>query len=490
MVSTENVCFVLWASILIYGLTITFVSCNKIEFRIAWMAPKKEYYNLSAYSSVGALKVALTAMEQINDLRQIQSLKDTNIKVRWYDTDCNAKSALAAAVHAKSTFDPHLFLGPPCSVGMRGVALLASHWNTPIFGWVSQEEEFQDKTMYSTLVRFLGPLNRFPKVMFHMQSLFKWSQFAVMYDKRDPYRAVASAISEKESIENGEQESKSWYTIVNSFKVSNDMEEKEIEQIFLQIKRYSRIVVMALPWLDMRRYMLIAHRLGMSDGEYAFLCIHGDLYTYDKMENDVFSDRVWRRNDSYDDIAKDAFEPVLHIMMKPLEKENWNLFKQVAIDYGNMTNPNWNLPDQHTSPDAYSPYLYDATIIWALLTDKILKENKKNPHDGEYIFKMATTLTQEEEINGLTGKVNLDSRGDRNLDFQVLDMSENGTFSRIITIRYFREGERVVDFEGIKNVTEVSRWPKGKVGLQNAPPDEPVCGFDGKKCPEQDKQPG
>lgn len=46
---------------------------------------------------------------------------------------------------------------------MRGVALLASHWNTPIFGWVSQEEEFQDKTMYSTLVRFLGPLNRFRK---------------------------------------------------------------------------------------------------------------------------------------------------------------------------------------------------------------------------------------------------------------------------------------------------------------------------------------
>ena len=48
-------------------------------------------------------------------------------------------------------------------LGMRGVALLAAHWNTPIFGWVSQEEEFQDKKMYSTLVRFLGPLNRFRK---------------------------------------------------------------------------------------------------------------------------------------------------------------------------------------------------------------------------------------------------------------------------------------------------------------------------------------
>lgn len=120
-----------------------------------------------------------------------------------------------------------------------------------------------------------------------------------------------------------------WYNIVNSFKVSNDMSDKQIEEIFRQIKKYSRIVVMALPWLDMRKYMLVAHKLGMSDGDYAFLCIHGDLYTYDRMETDVFSDLVWRKNDSYDSIAKDAFEAVFHVMMKPLEKTHWNLFKKL-----------------------------------------------------------------------------------------------------------------------------------------------------------------
>ena len=71
-----------------------------------------------------------------------------------------------------------------------------------------------------------------------MQSLFKWFHFALMYDKRDPYRAVASAISEKESEENNDNGE--LYKIVNSFKVSNDMEDREIEEIFLQIKRYSR----------------------------------------------------------------------------------------------------------------------------------------------------------------------------------------------------------------------------------------------------------
>lgn len=76
-------------------------------------------------------------------------------------------------------------------------------------------------------------------VMFHLQSLFKWSQFSVVYDKRDPYKAVAEALYEKKSIENMDS-SMNWYKIVNSFKVSNDMSDKQIEEIFRQIKKYSR----------------------------------------------------------------------------------------------------------------------------------------------------------------------------------------------------------------------------------------------------------
>ncbi|XP_065940267.1 atrial natriuretic peptide receptor 2 isoform X1 [Magallana gigas] len=477
----------MWSFFLIYGMCFISVFSTKNEFRIAWMAPKKEYYGFSAYSSVGALKMALSAIRMNNDPDLLQPLHNSTIKVRWYDTDCNAKSALAAAVDAKSKFDPHLFLGPPCSVGMDGVALLASHWNTPVFGWVSQDLAFQDKTMYSTLVRFLGPLNRFPNVLFHLQSLFKWSQFSVVHDIRDPYRAVSEALGEYKTYGNKDMD---WYSIVNTFKVSNDMDDEQIEEIFRQIQKYSRIVVMALPWLDMRKYMLVAHRLGMSNGEYAFICIHGDLYTYDRMKTDVFSDLVWRKNDSYDSIAKDAFEPVFHVMMKPLEKKHWVLFKEYAGKFSSKKDPNWNLPEppgNYTTPDAYAPYLYDATLVWAILADKILKENK-NPHDGEYMFLKATKLTAEEDVDGLTGKVSLDNFADRNLNFQVLDMTENGTFERILTIRY-QNKLMEVQFENNKTEETLSRWPNGKVGIKYAPPDEPICGFDGKKCPERNEQP-
>ena len=44
---------------------------------------------------------------------------------------------------------------------MSGVAMLASHWNLPVFGWVSNNHELKDRETYSTLIRVLGPLNKF-----------------------------------------------------------------------------------------------------------------------------------------------------------------------------------------------------------------------------------------------------------------------------------------------------------------------------------------
>lgn len=70
---------VMWSFFLIYGMCFIFVFSTKTEFRIAWMAPKKEYYNLSAYSSVGALKIALSAIST-NPTNRIQSLHNSTIK--------------------------------------------------------------------------------------------------------------------------------------------------------------------------------------------------------------------------------------------------------------------------------------------------------------------------------------------------------------------------------------------------------------------------
>ena len=41
----------------------------------------------------------------------------SSFRVKWYDTKCDSKAALGAAVDAVKYFDPDLFIGPPCSQG-------------------------------------------------------------------------------------------------------------------------------------------------------------------------------------------------------------------------------------------------------------------------------------------------------------------------------------------------------------------------------------
>ena len=45
-------------------------------------------------------------------------------------------------------------------VAMHSVAQLASYWNLPVIGWMSSRKELSDKTLYTTLVRTFGPLDK------------------------------------------------------------------------------------------------------------------------------------------------------------------------------------------------------------------------------------------------------------------------------------------------------------------------------------------
>jgi len=62
------------------------------------------------------------------------------------------------------------------------------------------------------------------------------------------------------------------------------------------------------PKEDRRRFMLMAHDLGMTKGEYVF-------YTIDMLPDDEIlnSNSVWKGNDGRDIDAKAAFESVFHV---------------------------------------------------------------------------------------------------------------------------------------------------------------------------------
>ncbi|GFO39622.1 Atrial natriuretic peptide clearance receptor [Plakobranchus ocellatus] len=63
------------------------------------------------------LNVAMVMMTFLVILIMEMTMMAMIIRVKWYDTQCTAKAALAAAVDARRDFDPDLILGPPCSAG-------------------------------------------------------------------------------------------------------------------------------------------------------------------------------------------------------------------------------------------------------------------------------------------------------------------------------------------------------------------------------------
>lgn len=438
---------------------------NDKEFRIAWLAPEQEYHNFSAVTSVGAVKLALAYIVQ-HDI-----LHGYGLRAKWYDSKCDSKQALVAFVESVESYDPDVIIGPPCSTGLVGVAQLGSIWNLPVFSWVSDLLDFKDKDKYTTLVRLSGPLYAISETMRQIGLFFSWHYFALIYDKQAPYEAVAVALREAAVGKN--------YTIKSTHYINGDTKDEHIVAMLQQIKKFARVIIFVVPWHTLRRHLLLAHELGMANGEYAFLCVHGDLFNWDVMDEKIMSDWGWRRDDADDEKAREIFESVIHIIMEPLDKNTYEAFRNFTTTAAAANLPEWELPFNGTDLDAYAPYLYDAIITWAQSVNYTL-EHGDNPRDGAHIYQV---VPEAVNLKGVTGDIvfNLPEM-ERMLNYRVLDMKEDGTFYSLFQFFFKKDMKMEFKTSDLTRFEKRGRWPTTN-GLQ--PPDIPVCGFDGEKCEEK-----
>ncbi|KAL4225191.1 hypothetical protein ACF0H5_015882 [Mactra antiquata] len=433
-------------------------------FRIAWFAPEKEYHNFSANTSGGAVKLALAYIYQ-NNLLNDYGL----ISLKWYDTDCDSKKALQAFVEAVESFDPDVIFGPPCSTGLTAVAQLGSIWNLPVFSWVADLLEFKDKEKFTTLVRLCGPLYDFSETVRQVFLYFHWTSFALIHDKGAPYVAVADALRASATEKN--------YTIISTNYVSSENTKDDIISMLKQIKKFARVIMFVVPWHSLRDYLLVAHDLGMANGEYAFLCVNGDLFKLDVMDDKILSDWGWKRNDINDEKAREIYESVIHITLDPAPRELYNHFQGLYHDaaVAEVSDLKFN----GTEFDAYAPYLHDAIVAWAESVNYTL-EKGLNPRNGSYLHSIIPRAVKK----GFTGDIVFNEpERDRMMNYVVLDMRENGTFYKLLHFKYAADSHFSVDYDDINSLEKRGRWPTRN---GNPPPDTPVCGFYGEKCTKED----
>ncbi|KAK6959019.1 atrial natriuretic peptide receptor 1, partial [Biomphalaria glabrata] len=80
----------------------------------------------------------------------------------------------------------------------------------------------------------------------------------------------------------------------------------------------------------------------------------------------------------------------------------------------------------------------------------------------------------------ITGDVSIDSNGDRNADYSLLDLNPQTNKFEVVA-NYF--GNKRI-YEPVPNKT--IHWAGGRL---TPPPDTPTCGFDGSKCPPEEPFP-
>ncbi|WAR01727.1 ANPRB-like protein [Mya arenaria] len=400
------------------------------EFRIAWLAPEKEYHNFSARTSVGVMKQALAF------IRQKRRVMGWNVRAKWYDSNCDSNQAMESFVKAVEEYDPDVIIGPPCSAGLLGVAQLGSIWNLPVFSWVSDLLDFKYRDKYTTLVRLSGSLHRFSEIIHQTSIFFNWTDYALINDKQAPYEAVAVALRHFSREKS--------YNIKSTNYVTDDTTDKEIRSMLLQIKKFARVIIFVVPWHMLRHYLLIAHNLGMANGEWAFLCVHGDI-----------------------------------IMETVVDKDFYDTFLENSQNAAVANVSTWDIPFNHTELDAYAPYLYDAMLTWADCVNYTMQRGG-NPRDGRHIYNI---IPKAVTSRGVTGVIVFDEpERNRMLNYRVLDMREDGTFYNLYRF-IFEKKNMNFQKDDLKMYKEKGRWP-----TKDPPANIPACGYEGEMCVVEDYQ--
>ncbi|GFO26482.1 guanylate cyclase [Plakobranchus ocellatus] len=213
--------------------------------------------------------------------------------------------------------------------------------------------------------------------------------------------------------------------------------------------------------------MIKAHELKFDNGEYVFFNI--DLFSSHNATS-----KPWYREDDTKErnaAARKAYESLMTVTLRKPTSTDYQEFSDDVKDRAAKIYPNFTYGEQEVN--SFVGAFHDAVILYALALNETI-EAGGNVSDGLNITRRMWNRT----FDGITGKVSIDSNGDRNADYSLLDLNPE-------TDRF----EVVADYYGTtKEYTQYRAifWPGGRTG---PPPDVPKCGFDGSKCPPKEPFP-
>ncbi|XP_075215398.1 atrial natriuretic peptide receptor 1 [Lycorma delicatula] len=410
------------------------------------------------------------ALEEVNEkFLSVHSVSLEKVQASYPTCSGDRAPGLAADMHFQD--DVIAFIGPACAFALEPVARLAAYWNRPIITgmgdqppsegqlsvtsgilgrlnrWKNDSSNvmFKDKGEYPTLTRMSYCQCRLKLVFSSIFRQFKWKHVALILDRSDLFSLTVG-----KNLENGLRK----FGVLKFVRELDGNEEEDLEKYLRDASMYARVVILSVRGVLVRKFMLAAHTLGMTRGDWTFLDV-------EIVQGPYWGDHDWEEGDEYDSIARTAYEALLRVSL--LQPSNPK-FQDFAVKVRQRAKQDYNYTfSQREEVNFFVGAFYDGVYLLGMALNETLSEGK-DIRDGVAI----TRRMWSRNFHGITGHVRIDENGERDADYAVLDLDP--ITGRFEVIAHYYGMRRIYSPVPGKRI----HWPGGKNG---PPADVPPCGF-------------
>ncbi|XP_044009185.1 atrial natriuretic peptide receptor 1 [Aphidius gifuensis] len=376
---------------------------------------------------------------------------------------------LAADMHFRDNVIA--YIGPACAFALEPVARLAAYWNTPIITgmgdqppsegelsvtsgilgrlhkWKNESSGiFKDKSKYPTLTRMSYCQCRLRLVFASIFKEFGWSHVALILDKSDLFSLTVGKNLEYGLRKDG---------LLKFVRELDGNSEDDSYHLYLRdASMYARVVILSVRGTLVRKFMLAAHSLGMTRGDWTFLDV-------EIIQGSYWGDHDWEMNDHDDSAARKAYEALLRVsLLQPTSPRFQGFADNVRIRA--QTDYNYSFSEGE-EVNFFIGAFYDGVYLLGIALNETISEG------GDIWDGLSMTRKMwNRDFMGITGHVRIDVDGDRDADYSILDLDPiTGNFE--VVAHYLGANREYNQMIGKK-----IHWPGGR---DSPPRDIPECGF-------------
>lgn len=451
------------------------------------------------------------ALESANERLRAKQLR-LLLNIRSANT-CSRQYAAAVAAEEFHLRRARLFIVSGCDDAIRAVSRFASNWQVPVMTAAGFGLDLDNKTIHKHLTRVAFSLRTAVEFLMKIFKSLQWRRVNLIVDESDANSVSLKASIDKHLADASSSEPDEFQVSLNvipvAFRVlarmslnqsmnetyllasageqqtarskrlssSNDSGQQQVQsaakvdqwadpavelsvrESLKQSSSFSRINILLIPSSQVRKFMLVAHELGMANGHYSFIALPLLISAADNQEDAPSagsqasstgsqhgyageSTFVWySASSSRNAQARRAYESLMSIYLRTPTTKAYIYFANRLMNLVNSahdpTIANASSPAKKPRLDInpYSASFYDCLQIYATVLEEFLTTRgtvEELNHRSTYA-NVSEMMKNRRFTNMVTGTITINANGDRETDYTLDDLNQQtGRFNPVI----------------------------------------------------------